>query len=65
MKKVDKYTTKVSRSICKINIKTKTQIIKGTRFLIKLKINNNTSYKYFLMTNENVIEREFIQDENI
>ena len=61
----DNFINKVSRSICKLVIKNGLETINGTGFLIKLKVNNDKNYKYFLMSNEHVIERKFIQDENI
>ena len=61
----DNFINIVSRSICKLVIKNGLETINGTGFLIKLKVNNDKNYKYFLMSNEHVIERKFIQDENI
>ena len=61
----DNFINIVSRSICKLVIRKGLKTLNGTGFLIKLKFNNDKNYKYFLMSNEHVIKRKFIQDENI
>ena len=68
MKRINKFITYVSNSICKLNINDEDNegIGMGTGFLIKIKnnINNKTNYKYFLITCEHVIKREYIESEN-
>ena len=68
MKRINKFITYVSNSICKLNIDINDEDKEGmgTGFLIKIKnnINNKTNYKYFLITCEHVIKREYIESEN-
>jgi len=61
----NRYENKISPSICKLEIKiNEREIVKGTGFLIKLNIDNN-EYKYFLVTNEHVIKREYIEEKKL
>ena len=62
--KTNKFINRVSRSICKIIIKEKGGAKKGTGFFIKINTNNN-NYKNFLMTNDHVVERKYINNKKI
>ena len=66
MKRINKFITYVSNSICKLNIDSTNEDNEGTGFLIKIKnnINDKMNYKYFLITCEHVIKREYIESEN-
>ena len=66
-KSTNQFINKVSRSICKLEVirNGNIPVNGGTGFLIKLNFNNDQNYKYFLMTCEHVVKRNFIQDENL
>ena len=59
LKTIDKNIIKVSPSVCKIM----TNISNGTGFLIKLNRKNNILF--CLMTNEHVIKREMVENQEI
>ena len=67
LKSTNQFINKVSRSICKLEVirNGNIPVNGGTGFLIKLNFNNDQNYKYFLMTCEHVVKRNFIQDENL
>ena len=59
----NRYKNKISRSICQLTINiSENKHVHGTGFLIKLNTDKN-EYKYFLMTNEHVIKRKYIDKE--
>ena len=60
---IDPNFTNVSKSICKIIIRTKGKETNGTGFLLKFWILED--YFYCLMSNEHVIKEDFINNNNI
>ena len=60
---LDPHLSNVSKSICKIKIENKPEIIIGTGFLLKFNIDQKMFY--CLISNENVIKKDIIQNNNI
>ena len=60
---IDSHLTNVSKSICKLKIQTSNQIIRGTGFLLRFNINQESFY--CLMSNEHVIRKDIINNNNI
>ena len=65
LEKVDRIISKVSKSICKIQIKTENElkIKKGSGFLLAFDIENKERF-YCLISNEHVIKEELLNNDN-
>ena len=60
---IDQHISNVSKSICKLKVKTNIETIIGTGFLLNLHIDQERFY--FLISNEHVITKDIIKDNNI
>jgi len=60
--KIDRHLSNVSKSICKIKIEAKSEAIIGTGFLLKFRIDQEIFY--CLISNEHVIKKDIIKNNN-
>ena len=60
--KIDRQKMNVSKSVCKLIIRTKSEMIKGTGFLLKIPL--DLEEFYCLLSNEHVIKQDIINTNN-